>query len=99
VEIARDARGEDLRHTDVRVVAATHRDLRAVVVDGRFRADLYHRLAAIPIHVPALPERANDIPLLAAALLTRAAPGRARRFGPPAGHQRTLAVPQAAPTG
>ncbi|WP_088284174.1 sigma-54-dependent Fis family transcriptional regulator [Ideonella sp. A 288] len=66
----------ELRHTDLRVVSATHRDLRAMVADGRFREDLYHRLGTFPIHVPALRERADDIPLLAAALLARVAPQR-----------------------
>ncbi len=65
--------GADHTHkVDVRVVAATHRPLEQMVADGRFRQDLYWRLHEIPIHVPALRERAEDIPELVAAFLDRA---------------------------
>ncbi len=50
--------------TDVRVIVATNKDLRREVNEGRFRADLYYRLNVFPIHVPALRDRVNDIPVL-----------------------------------
>ncbi len=50
---------------DVRVIAATNKELKKEIAEGRFREDLFHRLSVIPIHVPSLGERLDDIPLLA----------------------------------
>ena len=56
--------GEKEIEVDVRIVAATNKDLKAEIAASKFREDLYHRLAVIPIHVPALNDRRDDIPLL-----------------------------------
>ncbi|AMV35892.1 Formate hydrogenlyase transcriptional activator [Planctomyces sp. SH-PL62] len=71
--------GEKPRRADVRIVAATHRDLHAMVHDGRFRQDLWYRLAVFPVYLPPLRERLADVPALAAHFAGRAA----RRLGMP----------------
>ncbi|MEJ2408828.1 MAG: sigma-54 dependent transcriptional regulator, partial [Novosphingobium sp.] len=63
------------RRADVRIVAATHRDLEAAVADGSFREDLYYRLRGLVLRTPSLDERPQDIPLLASLFLRRATAG------------------------
>ena len=71
--------GDDrTRQVDVRVLAATNRDLHRLIEDGGFREDLYYRIATLDLHVPALRDRATDIPLLATTFLRRCAARQGR---------------------
>ncbi|PKD44367.1 sigma-54-dependent transcriptional regulator [Rhodohalobacter barkolensis] len=63
--------GSESIEVDVRVISATNKDLRSEIEQGGFREDLYHRLSVIPIHIPPLRERREDIPLLAKTFLAR----------------------------
>jgi PAS domain S-box-containing protein len=65
---------------DVRVLAATHRDLDALVVEGKFRQDLLYRLRVVPIQVPSLRERADDIPMLVDYFVGRFGKKAAKKF-------------------
>jgi formate hydrogenlyase transcriptional activator len=67
---------------DVRVVAATHRDLNALVAEGKFRQDLLYRLNVVPIQMPALRERVADIPLLVQYFVDRFGKRAGKKFKP-----------------
>ena len=64
--------GRELQTADVRIIAATHQDLRSLINEGRFREDLFYRLNVVPIRLPPLRERLEDVPDLARAFLRRA---------------------------
>jgi two-component system NtrC family response regulator/two-component system response regulator HydG len=70
--------GNQTQTVDVRVIAATHQDLQARIVEGRFREDLYYRLNVVEIALPPLRGRVEDIPLLAEFFLRKAAAANAR---------------------
>jgi len=63
--------GSELKPIDVRIVSATHRNLRTMIKDGKFREDLFYRLNVIPVKVPPLRERTQDIPLIAEHFIKR----------------------------
>ncbi|HSW44854.1 MAG TPA: sigma-54 dependent transcriptional regulator [Phycisphaerae bacterium] len=69
--------GQRQLHVNVRIVAATHRNLQAMVAEGRFREDLWYRIAVFPIYLPALRDRPEDIPEMASHFALKSA----RRFG------------------
>jgi transcriptional regulator, propionate catabolism operon regulatory protein len=73
---------------DVRVIAATNRDLRTAVVEGDFREDLFYRLKVLHLHLPALRDRPEDVPAIAEMLLNRALV----RYGAPTALTRALAL-------
>ncbi|NWB87786.1 sigma-54 interaction domain-containing protein [Pseudomonas gingeri] len=71
-------------HSDFRLVCATHKPLKDMVAAGSFRQDLFYRISAFPIRLPALRERGDDLPLLIDSLLQRLAPTAVPRIDPPA---------------
>ena len=79
--------GNETIRTDVRLIAATHRDLKAWLEEGRFRADLYYRLSAFTIELPPLRERGDDLPMLVSHYV--------RRFGRELGREVVDIAPAA----
>jgi DNA-binding NtrC family response regulator len=70
-KVIRPVGGSQGKEIDVRIIAATHRDLKVMVADERFREDLYYRLNVLPVNVPALRDRLEDIPLLVDAFIVK----------------------------
>jgi transcriptional regulator with GAF, ATPase, and Fis domain len=87
--------GRETIRVDVRVIAATNRDLQLAVADGSLRKDLYYRLTVFPLRVPPLRERAEDIPLLVHYFVGRHAARIGRRISsvPKAAMERLVAYP------
>ena len=77
---------------DVRIVAATNKPLKEEIDEGRFRQDLFYRLNVIPIHIPPLRERAEDVALLAEHFVKKHSSGRTRRISA-AAHERLRRLP------
>jgi DNA-binding NtrC family response regulator len=73
--------GSSTLKSDFRLISATHRDLKAMAAEGRFRDDLYFRLAVFPLQLPPLRERGDDVVALAEYFLRKKAPGRKLRLG------------------
>ena len=84
--------GSRVSHVNVRLVTATHRDLRAMVAAGTFREDLYYRVTVVTLELPPLRERRSDIPLLVRHFVSKHQPGQARRITPEA-MQRLVTAP------
>ena len=78
--VVRPVGGNEEIKVDLRLISATNRDLPAFVRQGKFREDLYYRVAVIPIRIPSLRERPEDIPILAEHFLKRAAAGMGKEI-------------------
>ena len=82
--------GHELIRMDIRVLAATHRDLEALMKEGRFREDLFYRLNVVMLHLPALRERRGDIPLLVEHFLAKYADALGERVVVPEAMDRLV---------